>query len=104
MKSILSNNLLRILHLIRSSSRSPSLALASGILDQPERLKQMQKGGRRVVWKRLYREYRVEDYSKWVQKRVNNESEWINIKSWLADSKVCTHFHNKHLNDGQGAL
>lgn len=36
-----------------------------------------------------YKEYKLGDYSNWLQKRVNNNKNWRKIKSCLQDSKVC---------------
>ncbi|KAM7508378.1 hypothetical protein LguiA_018831 [Lonicera macranthoides] len=47
------------------------------------------KGAGRVVSGRGYKEYRVGDYSNWLQKRVGNEGNWRKIKSCLQDSKIC---------------
>ncbi|KAL7200163.1 hypothetical protein ACSBR2_022296 [Camellia fascicularis] len=36
-----------------------------------------------------YKEYRLGDYSNWLQKRVNSTKNWTKIKSCLQDGKVC---------------
>ncbi|XP_058068234.1 tetraspanin-8-like [Magnolia sinica] len=36
-----------------------------------------------------YKEYRLGDYSDWLQKQVNNEKNWGKIKSCLQDSEFC---------------
>ncbi|CAK9140292.1 unnamed protein product [Ilex paraguariensis] len=47
------------------------------------------KGAGEVVSERGYKEYRLGDYSNWLQKRVNSQKNWNRIKSCLQDSKVC---------------
>ena len=48
------------------------------------------KGGGQSLSDKAYKEYRLEDYSVWLQKRVNNNDEnWRRIKSCLQYSKVC---------------
>ncbi|GLJ14764.1 hypothetical protein SUGI_0239460 [Cryptomeria japonica] len=42
-----------------------------------------------AVWGRGYKEYRLGDYSNWLQKRVTKTSNWNKIKSRLPDTKVC---------------
>ncbi|XVF34318.1 hypothetical protein REPUB_Repub18cG0049400 [Reevesia pubescens] len=56
------------------------------------------KGAGEVLSGKGYKEYRLGDYSNWLQKRVTSEKNWNKIKSCLADSKVCTDFHDKYLN------
>nr|DAD27579.1 TPA_asm: hypothetical protein HUJ06_029047 [Nelumbo nucifera] len=36
-----------------------------------------------------YKDYKLGDYSNWLQKRVNNNKNWNKIKSCLMDSHVC---------------
>ncbi|XP_044472072.1 tetraspanin-8-like [Mangifera indica] len=57
------------------------------------------KGAGQVLSNRGYKEYRLGDYSNWLQKRVNSTGNWNKIKSCLADSKVCSSISNKLIND-----
>lgn len=47
------------------------------------------KGAGEVLSGKGYKEYRLGDYSNWLQKRVNNTKNWNRIKSCLQDGKVC---------------
>ncbi|KAF6155072.1 hypothetical protein GIB67_035819 [Kingdonia uniflora] len=47
------------------------------------------KGAGEVVSERGYKEYKLGDYSNWLQKRVNGDKNWRKIKSCLIDSNVC---------------
>ncbi|KAI8565783.1 hypothetical protein RHMOL_Rhmol03G0288500 [Rhododendron molle] len=47
------------------------------------------KGAGEVVSGKGYKEYRLGDYSHWLQKRVNSTKNWSKIKSCLKDGKVC---------------
>ncbi|KAL5699812.1 Tetraspanin-8 [Ranunculus cassubicifolius] len=47
------------------------------------------KGAGEVVSQRGYKEYKLGDYSNWLQKRVNNNKNWRKIRSCLQDGKVC---------------
>ncbi|KAK9141434.1 hypothetical protein Syun_010834 [Stephania yunnanensis] len=49
------------------------------------------KGAGKVVSNTGFKEYRLGDYSNWLQKRVNNDKNWRKIKSCLQDSKICDH-------------
>ncbi|GLT49619.1 hypothetical protein SLA2020_231650 [Shorea laevis] len=46
-----------------------------------------------------YKEYRLGDYSNWLQKRVNNAKNWNKIKSCLFVSGVCYTFRDEYLHD-----
>ncbi|KAK1270706.1 Tetraspanin-6 [Acorus gramineus] len=48
------------------------------------------KGGGVEVPGRLYREYRVEDYSPWLRNRVKGVDEWRSIRACLLRSKACS--------------
>ncbi|PKA52866.1 Tetraspanin-7 [Apostasia shenzhenica] len=47
------------------------------------------KGAGEIASNRGYKEYRLGDYSNWLQKRVNGNSNWDKIRSCIRDSKVC---------------
>ncbi|KAK4781295.1 hypothetical protein SAY87_017401 [Trapa incisa] len=57
------------------------------------------EGAGRAVSDRGYKEYRLGDYSNWLQKRVANTKNWNKIKSCLADGMVCTGLAYKSVND-----
>lgn len=71
------------------------------------------KGAGEVLSGKGYKEYRLGDYSNWLQKRVNSTKNWNKIKSCLQDSKVCQsliddgstntvdEFYHKHLSSIQ---
>ncbi|THG05015.1 hypothetical protein TEA_010322 [Camellia sinensis var. sinensis] len=47
------------------------------------------KGAGEALSGKGYKEYRLGDYSNWLQKRVNSTKNWTKIKSCLQDGKVC---------------
>jgi len=47
------------------------------------------KGAGETLSGKGYKEYKLGDYSNWLQKRVNSDKNWNRIKSCLMDSKVC---------------
>ncbi|CAL9047709.1 tetraspanin-7-like [Musa acuminata AAA Group] len=47
------------------------------------------KGAGEAVSGRGFKEYRLGDYSNWLQKRVENNKNWKRFKSCLQDGKVC---------------
>ncbi|PKI42365.1 tetraspanin-8-like [Punica granatum] len=57
------------------------------------------EGAGKVLSDKGYKEYRLGDYSNWLQKRVNNTKNWNKIKSCLIDSKVCSSLADKTAND-----
>ncbi|XP_054820517.1 tetraspanin-8-like [Prosopis cineraria] len=46
-----------------------------------------------------FEEYRLGDYSHWLQRRVENVDNWNNIKSCLQRVQLCAKFYSDHQND-----
>ncbi|KEH32585.1 putative tetraspanin/Peripherin [Medicago truncatula] len=57
------------------------------------------KGAGESLSNKGYKEYRLGDYSNWLQKRVNDNGNWNRIKSCLQSGKLCIDFHSQFLND-----
>ncbi|GLJ14766.1 hypothetical protein SUGI_0239480 [Cryptomeria japonica] len=57
------------------------------------------KGAGRTVSGRGYKEYRLGDYSNWLQKRVTKTSNWNKIKSCIKDAKVCKKLADETIGD-----
>jgi hypothetical protein len=53
------------------------------------------KGAGEAVSDRGFKEYRLGDYSNWLQKWVQNGKNWNKIRGCLADSKVCKSMEDK---------
>jgi hypothetical protein len=62
------------------------------------------KGAGKVLSDKGYKEYRLGDYSNWLQKRVTSGKNWSKIKSCLIDAKICTDFQQRYLNDSLTVL
>ncbi|XP_022759484.1 tetraspanin-8-like [Durio zibethinus] len=56
------------------------------------------KGSGETVAGKGYKEYKLGNYSNWIQTIVNETQNWNKIKTCLVDTKVCTGFKNKYLN------
>ncbi|KAA0048788.1 tetraspanin-8-like [Cucumis melo var. makuwa] len=49
----------------------------------------------KVLLNKGYKEYRLGDYSNWLQNRVKNNKDWNRIRNCLVDDKVCAEFNQK---------
>lgn len=47
-------------------------------------------GGGHAVSGRGYKEYKLGDYSHWLQKKLNNSNDWKHLKSCLVKTKYCS--------------
>lgn len=54
------------------------------------------KGAGEALSNKGFKEYRLGDYSNWLQKRVEKQSNWDKIQSCLADAKVCNDMNNDY--------
>lgn len=57
------------------------------------------KGAGTALSNRGYKEYKLGDYSNWLQDRVKKAKNWNKIKSCLIDAKICSSFSDKYVND-----
>ncbi|KAF8033820.1 hypothetical protein BT93_C0165 [Corymbia citriodora subsp. variegata] len=57
------------------------------------------KGAGEALSGRGYKEYRLGNYSRWLQKRFNSTQNWNKIKSCLSDSTVCSNFQAMYASD-----
>ncbi|KAL9442517.1 hypothetical protein AB3S75_020933 [Citrus x aurantiifolia] len=47
---------------------------------------------------KAYKEYRMDDYSSWLRKRMNDEENWRKIKSCFVATNICSDFERRHVN------
>ncbi|XP_028766151.1 tetraspanin-8-like [Neltuma alba] len=48
---------------------------------------------------KAYKEYRLGDYSRWLQNRVIDQRNWNRIKSCLQSGELCSDYGSKYVND-----
>lgn len=57
------------------------------------------KGAGQVLSNRAFKEYRLGDYSDWLQKRVDNPGNWKDIQSCIQDAMVCQRLADHTINE-----
>ncbi|XWS32423.1 hypothetical protein CRYUN_Cryun23aG0158200 [Craigia yunnanensis] len=57
------------------------------------------KGSGEALPGKGYKEYKLGNYSNWIQTIVNETQNWNKTKTCMVDAKVCTIFNKKYLND-----
>lgn len=57
------------------------------------------KGAGEAISGKGYKEYRLGDYSNWLQKRVNSDKTWNRIRSCLQSGKLCSEYETQYLHD-----
>ncbi|XWS77308.1 hypothetical protein CRYUN_Cryun01aG0250100 [Craigia yunnanensis] len=57
------------------------------------------KGSGEALPGKGYKEYKLGNYSSLIRKIVNETQNWNQIKTCMVDTKVCTSFNQKYLND-----
>eukprot|EP00252_Welwitschia_mirabilis_P017815 TRINITY_DN3961_c0_g1_i1.p1 TRINITY_DN3961_c0_g1~~TRINITY_DN3961_c0_g1_i1.p1 ORF type:complete len:271 (+),score=-24.50 TRINITY_DN3961_c0_g1_i1:291-1103(+) len=56
------------------------------------------KGAGEVLSNKGYKDYKLGDYSNWLQKRVQNSANWRKIRSCIQDAKVCSNLEKRDAN------
>ncbi|CAM6096334.1 unnamed protein product [Calypogeia fissa] len=54
------------------------------------------KGAGQALSGKGYKDYRLGDYSTWLQRQVDRSSTWSKIQSCLSDAKVCNHLDDDY--------